>query len=211
MRLDPGRVFGLDLMRATAILLVLVCHGAFELFPVRPIFAISLYAYGYFGVDLFFALSGFLIGGMLFRALASKREHRPLRNFWIRRVFRTMPNYYYCQAGFIATSLGAATLLPLLDSWRMVPPGGGIVMKLSLWAYALYLANMPVLKVLQHFSPTESPLANSLIFFIVCFVLADFVYTFFEKPMMDLRERWPFRRGSLDQSQAALERQASGI
>lgn len=48
------------------------------------------------GVELFFVLSGFLIGTILIRTLEEK-EHfgwRDLTHFWKRRWFRTLPNYY---------------------------------------------------------------------------------------------------------------------
>jgi peptidoglycan/LPS O-acetylase OafA/YrhL len=47
----------------------------------------------FFGMDLFFILSGFLIGSILFRSLevAGKQQ---IRRFYIRRVFRTFPSYY---------------------------------------------------------------------------------------------------------------------
>ncbi len=47
------------------------------------------------GVFLFFVLSGFLIGGILIKLLENnKATIRNLFNFWIRRWFRTIPNYF---------------------------------------------------------------------------------------------------------------------
>ncbi len=47
------------------------------------------------GVELFFVLSGFLIGGILIK-LFNKSDFgfKTIGNFWIRRWFRTLPNYY---------------------------------------------------------------------------------------------------------------------
>jgi peptidoglycan/LPS O-acetylase OafA/YrhL len=53
---------GLDLLRAMAIVFVVVYHAGlfgFEL-PFR------IQRFGWIGVDLFFVLSGYLIGGQLF-------------------------------------------------------------------------------------------------------------------------------------------------
>ena len=47
----------------------------------------------YFGMDLFFVLSGFLIGSILLRSLA-KAGSTELRRFYLRRIFRTFPPYY---------------------------------------------------------------------------------------------------------------------
>ena len=86
------RVFGLDIMRALAIIFVVVEHSsmlekAHTAFPwIRLIN----------GVELFFVLSGFLIGGLLIKIFFRDEPFgvRPMVNFWVRRWFRTLPNYY---------------------------------------------------------------------------------------------------------------------
>lgn len=91
------RNFGLDLVRALAILMVLLAHGR-ALLPVhweRKWFAIG----GFFGVELFFVLSGLLVGGILLRLYARQAQSGTgtwplMRGFWIRRWFRTLPNYF---------------------------------------------------------------------------------------------------------------------
>jgi peptidoglycan/LPS O-acetylase OafA/YrhL len=47
----------------------------------------------FFGMDLFFVLSGFLIGSILLRSVAQSGSQH-LRRFYLRRVFRTFPSYY---------------------------------------------------------------------------------------------------------------------
>lgn len=47
----------------------------------------------FFGMDLFFILSGFLIGSILLRSLATTGTQN-LRRFYIRRASRTFPAYY---------------------------------------------------------------------------------------------------------------------
>ena len=79
-----NRSFGLDLARVAAIALVLVSH-----------FVKKLEFFGVFGVELFFALSGFLIGGVLYRSLLNSQRwsFEDVRIFWLRRWYRTVPNY----------------------------------------------------------------------------------------------------------------------
>jgi peptidoglycan/LPS O-acetylase OafA/YrhL len=47
----------------------------------------------FFGMDLFFVLSGFLIGSILLRSLDTVVPGH-LRRFYLRRAFRTFPSYY---------------------------------------------------------------------------------------------------------------------
>lgn len=85
------RVFGLDILRAAAILMVLVGHT----WPSRTPSAVPG-AMAFLGVELFFVLSGFLIGGILIRLAEEGRLNRigDVIAFWRRRWFRTLPNYY---------------------------------------------------------------------------------------------------------------------
>lgn len=88
------RIFGLDLYRAVAILLVVFAHGRFMLkdTPLEGFPWIKLTD----GVELFFVLSGFLIGQILLRLLRDqpKLSATDLFQFWKRRWMRTLPNYY---------------------------------------------------------------------------------------------------------------------
>ena len=50
---------------------------------------------GPIGVELFFVLSGFLIGGILIKIFDNTEfTFADVRRFWIRRWFRTLPNYW---------------------------------------------------------------------------------------------------------------------
>ncbi len=94
MSTNNERIFGLDIVRALAILLVVLGHGRFILndtiiagFPNFRMID---------GVDIFFVLSGFLIGSILLKTIdkAEKFTYKQLFIFWKRRWFRTLPNYY---------------------------------------------------------------------------------------------------------------------
>jgi peptidoglycan/LPS O-acetylase OafA/YrhL len=86
------RVFGLDIIRATAIILVLIGHlGHVGLMNN----AYPMYQLGFFGVELFFVLSGFLIGQILIRDFqSSKFTCLTITKFWKNRWLRTLPLYY---------------------------------------------------------------------------------------------------------------------
>jgi len=88
------RIVGLDILRSIAVLLVLFIHGK-ALMPKENQAAYdSLNIFRIDGVSIFFVLSGFLIGGILLKMIAqSNFTRKDLLNFWIRRWFRTIPNY----------------------------------------------------------------------------------------------------------------------
>ncbi|PFZ48089.1 acyltransferase family protein [Bacillus wiedmannii] len=102
MRFQNKRIFGLDLVRSMAIVLVLLAHGlGFFLTPglnETKVGRIIIYSFhfplGFFGVELFFVLSGFLIGGIIIKELVEKGNWINLLNFYIRRWFRTLPLYF---------------------------------------------------------------------------------------------------------------------
>jgi len=90
------RNFGLDFIRALAISLVVISHTSLLIFPKsNHIILTFIKTLGAIGVDLFFVLSGFLIGGIILKLInKNKFNSGDLINFWIRRLFRTLPNYY---------------------------------------------------------------------------------------------------------------------
>jgi peptidoglycan/LPS O-acetylase OafA/YrhL len=80
-----SRILELDGLRAIAILLVLGCH--------YPGFAKCFYRlpeFGWIGVDIFFALSGFLITTIL---LGLRGRRTPYHTFYSRRFIRILPPY----------------------------------------------------------------------------------------------------------------------
>ena len=88
-----GRNLGLDFIRFIAILLVLFAHTAFLLgsFVTESIKGLC----GFLGVELFFVLSGFLIGRIILNIInEGDFSFKSLLNFWQRRWYRTIPIYY---------------------------------------------------------------------------------------------------------------------
>ncbi len=94
---SPGikRVDQLDFVRGLAILTVMEFH--FKTVPTHNPLAVAfewlLKRCGWVGVDLFFVLSGFLVGGLLVQELL-KSEHIQIRRFLVRRAFKIWPAYY---------------------------------------------------------------------------------------------------------------------
>ena len=89
------RLYGLDTLRAIAIIIVLIYHYKVVV-SSENIFGF-MSQLGWTGVDLFFVLSGYLIGNQILSAFA-KGQDFSLKQFYIRRILRTLPNYYFVLA-----------------------------------------------------------------------------------------------------------------
>lgn len=124
--MNKQRFFGLDLMRALAISLVLFAHGFELLIPNGSINWNK--PCGFLGVELFFVLSGFLIGGILIKIFSKKHfQFQDLKRFWIRRWWRSLPNYFL----FLFIYLGFHSVFQL----GSIPKGA------DLMSYFVFLQN----------------------------------------------------------------------
>jgi peptidoglycan/LPS O-acetylase OafA/YrhL len=98
----------LDGWRGLAVIGVILYHGRSEFFHDTELASVAVH--GLLGVDLFFAISGFLICGLLLQEHHSTGSIS-LRRFYIRRCFRILPPYYVVLAAVCTISiLGAIHL-----------------------------------------------------------------------------------------------------
>lgn len=81
------RIVNLDLFRAVAILFVILFHTT-QMYASGQ-FNADYYLWGKFGVEFFFVLSGFLVGGLFYKQVTKVN----LVRFWLLRFFRTYPPY----------------------------------------------------------------------------------------------------------------------
>ena len=151
---DPFKIrysFGLDLMRATAVLLVMISHWANSIgiwFHLRT--PSQVFFAGDVGVHLFFALSGFLIGRILINIAQTAPTSRNYGIFIVRRAMRTLPLYFIWLAALmvfwpphhepLAVALRLATLTQNL--FAPMPPDFYFAVSWSLtveeWFYLLF-------------------------------------------------------------------------
>ena len=120
-----NRILGLDIMRAVAIFLVVGSNLYWIVPNISGLPADVLSLAGVIGVELFFVLSGYLIGKIMYTMyLQPDFQFKNVKNFWIRRWFRTLPNYYLVLAINI-----------VIASWLSLSPPDG------LWRYFFFLQN----------------------------------------------------------------------
>jgi len=138
----PKRDPALDGLRGLAILLIFVYHYGGGLQSHNPIVQTLGYVTesGWTGVVLFFALSGFLITGILWDSMGQKHL---LWNFYIRRVLRIAPLYF--------AALLAATLYSFLSHTNAPVLKTGMV-------YALFLQDLPFVNNFVQAHPMALPL-----------------------------------------------------
>src|SRR5471032_2466665 len=133
-KIPSVRIYGLDTLRALAILLVFMNH--YMLFVSgEPTFGF-LGELGWTGVDLFFALSGYLIGNQIMAAIRSEQGFS-LKNFYARRLLRTVPNFYVVLALY--------ALFPYVRGSMQLPPIALLVAacrKSLLWAWVAIVASL---------------------------------------------------------------------
>ena len=97
------RIKNLDVLRTVAVVLVLGQH-----FEINALWS----KIGWFGVDLFFVLSGFLVSGLLFSEYKTYGKIRAL-NFYARRGLKIYPAFYTLMAFTIIWQLFIVHELPM--------------------------------------------------------------------------------------------------
>ena len=101
--------------------MVVIYHAGIMGFPLPG----RVHRFGWIGVDLFFVLSGYLIGGQLLAPLLKDR-HLNLGQFFARRALRILPAYFVVLAIYF-----------LLPTWREYPD-----MAQPLWKFLLSIQNI---------------------------------------------------------------------
>lgn len=116
-RKTTKRIFGLDLLRVISIALVLCSHTSWIYPPSSSWLAKAVDMCGFFGVELFFVLSGFLIGSIIYKQfLRDDYGFKTMMNFLNRRMIRILPNYYL----IILVNVGIGYFIgyPITESWK---------------------------------------------------------------------------------------------
>ncbi|NVM77071.1 peptidoglycan/LPS O-acetylase OafA/YrhL [Duganella sp. SG902] len=121
-----GRNPGLDTLRALAIVLVFTNHYMIFVSGAPTFGWVS--RIGWAGVDLFFALSGYLIGNQILAGIRTQQggtARFSLARFYARRLLRTLPNFYVVLALY--------ALWPAMRGNSVLPP---------LWEFLTFTQNI---------------------------------------------------------------------
>ena len=87
-----NRHYGLDVVRASSLIIILIVHC---MIFVGKYYKLSAFVYfGVLAVELFFALSGFLIGTIILKIIQQEFSFKTLVTFWLKRWMRTLPAYF---------------------------------------------------------------------------------------------------------------------
>jgi peptidoglycan/LPS O-acetylase OafA/YrhL len=93
-QISTKRFFGLDFLRALSISLLLFSHSSW-IYNSTSLLGKLQDASGFLGVELFIVLSGFLIGGILYKQfLYENYGFKDAFLFVFRRLMRVLPSYY---------------------------------------------------------------------------------------------------------------------
>ncbi len=93
----------IDGLRAVAVISVILFHLNSSWLPG-----------GFLGVDIFFVISGYLIGGILFRELSTNTFS--LKNFYLRRMRRILPAFF--AVVIFVLVVGGQLMVPGSDDWN---------------------------------------------------------------------------------------------
>ena len=113
-----GRRPGLDIIRIAAALLVILCHSG-DFFSLGLTINFISFA-GVLAVELFFVMSGLLVGRSLVRAVTDTEPRSAFKRFYINRLFRVLPMYYLALAltAFVSGKSVPLSCLVFLQNFR---------------------------------------------------------------------------------------------
>src|SRR5215470_1709075 len=131
------RLVELDGLRGFALILILIFHAVAQEGAYPPgtflYYLQRSFAMGWTALDLFFVLSGFLVGGILMDARESPSY---FKTFYLRRVFRIVPVYFAWVLLYVLIAAFASDLVVKLSNSGLRPP-----LDFSIWSHFLFLQN----------------------------------------------------------------------
>ena len=176
------RIVGLDILRSFAIFFVVYYHGRFLIPPENRILYDKIQPFKIDGVSIFFVLSGFLIGGILLKIInKTDFKRKDLLNFWIRRWFRTIPNYLFVLSLLLISSyiarnnFGDFNLKYFIFSQNLFSPHPNFFpeawsLAIEEWFYLLFPLSCYIIHKLLN-NKTKSILISAIFFILIPLII----------------------------------------
>jgi len=174
-----SRNFGLDIVRALAILLVLGPHlvGKINKTEIRGLWYVAS-----LGVDIFFALSGFLIGNILLAMCDQQKgilSPSMVLYFLVRRWFRTVPLYFvmllinFFVGKFVLHSVNTLDYRYFLWLQNFSRPLDGFFaeswsLSVEEWFYFIFPAALSLFSLFV--LPLKTSFKSKAVFFTLCYI-----------------------------------------
>ena len=130
MNASQNRSDGLDILRSVAIWCIVFLH--FENASILNPIILKVKNNLWIGVDLFFVLSGFLISSQIFNEM--KNNRLSLKTFFVKRIFRILPNYYLVLVLLIALRLLKNEIFPFWKYFLFIQNFSDLVFFLPSWS-----------------------------------------------------------------------------
>ncbi|MGI9580287.1 acyltransferase family protein [Chryseobacterium sp. RRHN12] len=192
------RIFGFDIIRSLAVILVMTGHVLGYIYAGEYSFFIAFFS-GLFGVELFFILSGVLIGELLIEVFDNDNVWKNLKVFIIRRWLRTLPLYFimlmiYWAGNKYVDSVQNADValwkyfLLIQNFFQIQPTFFGISWSLSIeeYFYVLFPLTLLLVKQIKRDFSTEKIVSTGVLIFLFYFLLmritafSHYDFTFYE-------------------------------
>ena len=192
------KLYGLDHLRALAIILVFFFHYQISIFG-HPAWLPSLVKLGWTGVDLFFVLSGFLISSQLFHQIKQRGEIC-FKVFFLKRFFRILPAYWVVVAiYFCIPSFREKEALPTLWKFLTFTQNIGLDLKATgtfshAWSLCVeehfYFFLPLILFLLQLVKFSRKALYLLVAFFMLGFICRLYSWNHCYLPHIDAEDSW---------------------
>ena len=133
------------------------------------------------------AVIKFALGLLIVFSLTALKSMGKIEDPWLSALF------------FPLSSISFALMLPMLNSWVLVRVSltNKVVFSISLWSYSIYLLHVPLLMIAKKLAVLYNGLYqfpfNFILFFTwitMTIITSKFIYEFFEKPLMNLRDKY---------------------
>lgn len=191
------KLFGLDHLRAFAIIFVFLFHYG-RLFP-HPEWTNTISKFGWSGVDLFFVLSGYLIASQLFSKIAHYKKIS-LKEFFIKRSFRIIPAYLVVVAVYFCLPFAREreSLAPLWKYLTFTQNIGLDVSKSGTFSHAwslcieeqFYLLLPLILVAFVYFKQIRKATWLLIALFVFGFFIRIYSYNYLYQPFINSNNAW---------------------